>query len=230
MADRPKAVQHLTPAGIARYPRLTTPDTKFKKEFGEYKITLLLDAEKAEPLTDLVDKAMTESFKEAVAAEKDLKKKKAIKPAADKPYKNVTDDEGNETGQVQFNFKMGAGGISAKTKLPWSRRPNLFDSKGKPLDPTKANIGGGSLVKVAFELFPFYTPLVGAGVSLRLTAVQVLKLVEYNGRDAKSFGFGEEEGGYEASEESTTPEGTTPVREETGDETPADATSDPQEF
>ena len=33
-----------TPAGIAKYPRLTTPDTKFNK-FGDYKVTVVLNEE-----------------------------------------------------------------------------------------------------------------------------------------------------------------------------------------
>jgi hypothetical protein len=50
----------------------------------------------------------------------------------------------------------------------------------------------------------FYTSLIGAGVSLRLNAVQIVKLVEYTG-GPDNPGFGEHEGGYEVEEESTTP-------------------------
>jgi hypothetical protein len=225
MADRKKPVLHLTPAGIARYPRLTSPDMKFKKEYGEYKITLLLPAEKAELLTDLIDNAMVESLAAAKAA--DPKNAKKIKPATDKPYKVHQDEDGNDTNLVAFNFKMAAGGLSTKTKEKWSRRPALFNAKGKPIDPTKINIGGGSTVKVAFELYLFYTPLVGAGVSLRLSAVQVINLVEYAGRDAKAFGFGEEEG-YDGGEEGSVP-GTTPVAAE-GEEEENKAPADGEEF
>lgn len=195
MAERKKAVIHKSPAGIAQYPRLTKPDTKFKAD-GEYKITLVLPGAEAQPLTELIDKGMAESL---VQARRDNPTKaKTIKAATDKPYKAVTDDEGNETGDVKFNFKMAAKITSKKTGESWTQKPDLFDAKGKVLINPK--IGGGSTVKVAFELYPFYTALIGAGVSLRLRAVQVLDLVEYGNRDAAGYGFGEEEG-YEAGEQ-----------------------------
>jgi hypothetical protein len=195
VAERKKAVIHKSPAGIAQYPRLTKPDTKFKPE-GEYKVTLVLTGAEAQPLIELIDKAMGESLIEARRA--DPTKAKTIKAATDKPYKAETDDEGNETGNYKFNFKMAARITSKKTGETWEQKPDLFDAKGKVLVNPK--IGGGSTVKVAFELYLFYTKLVGAGVSLRLRAVQVLDLVEYNSRSASGYGFGEEEG-YEAGEQ-----------------------------
>src|SRR5438876_6910834 len=108
--------------------------------------------------------------------------------AADKPYKWVTNDAVEPTGEVIFTFKMRAGGIDKETKQSWQRRPALFDAKGKPL--VGKEIGAGSEIKVTFTMGRFYTPLVGAGVSLRLEAVQVIKLVQCNAdRDAASFGF-----------------------------------------
>jgi hypothetical protein len=61
-------------------------------------------------------------------------------------------------------------------------------------------------VKVKFEMYQFYTALVGAGVSLRLLAVQVLDLVEYSPNGAAGF---EEADGYEA--EDTTSDIETPA-------------------
>lgn len=190
-----RATIHKSPAGIAQYPRLTKPDTKFKAD-GEYKVTLVLPGAEAAPLIDLIDKAMAESL--VTARRENPTKAKTIKAATDKPYKAVTDDEGNETGDYKFNFKMAAKVTSRTTKESWEQKPDLFDAKGKVLINPK--IGGGSKVKVAFELFPFYTALIGAGVSLRLRAVQVLDLVEYNSRSASGYGFGEEEG-YEAGDQ-----------------------------
>ena len=197
MAERKKAVIHKSPAGTAQYPRLTKPDTKFKPE-GEYKVTLVLPGAEAQPLIELIDKAMGESLVKAKM--ENPTKAKTIKVATDKPYKAVTDDEGNETGDVKFNFKMAAKITSKKTGESWEQKPDLFDAKGKVLVNPK--VGGGSTVKVAFELYLFYTPLVGAGVSLRLRAVQVLDLVEYNSRSASGYGFEEEEG-YEGTEQDT---------------------------
>jgi len=49
-------------------------------------------------------------------------------------------------------------------------------------------------MKVSAELIPYYTAMAGAGVSLRLRAVQITKLVEGGSGNAKGYGFGEEDG------------------------------------
>jgi hypothetical protein len=78
----------------------------------------------------------------------------------------------------------------------------LFDAKGKPLSKD-IKIGGGSKMKVSYEILPYYTAIAGAGISLRLKAVQVIDLVEYSsGGSGESYGFGKEDG-YEATEETT---------------------------
>ena len=63
---------------------------------------------------------------------------------------------------------------------------------------TDCNVWSGSEMKVSAELVPYYTAMVGAGVSMRLRAVQITKLVEGGNGNAKGYGFGEEEG-YEQS-------------------------------
>jgi hypothetical protein len=62
----------------------------------------------------------------------------------------------------------------------------------------KTQVWGGSTVKVAFEIVPYgvrqYSPTMGVGVSLKFSAVQIIDLKTGTGKDAKAFGFGEEEG------------------------------------
>src|SRR5438093_141726 len=92
-----------------------------------------------------------------------------------------------------FTFKMRASGVDKETKQPWQRRPPLFDAKRKPL--IDREIGAGSEIKVAFTITPFYTSLVGAGVALRLEAVQVIKLVQCSLRDfSQKLKFGRRSG------------------------------------
>jgi len=57
-------------------------------------------------------------------------------------------------------------------------------------------------VRVAGEATVYNTAALGMGVSLRLSAVQVIKLVSGSGDDATaaSYGFQGEEGGYESSD------------------------------
>ena len=60
------------------------------------------------------------------------------------------------------------------------------------------NVWGGSELKVSAELIPYFTSMVGAGVSMRLRAAQIIKLIE-GGSNSSGYGFKEEEG-YEHNE------------------------------
>ena len=184
-----KNERFVTPAGKASYPYLTNPDTKFNPD-GEYKVKLILPETEAKELVDLIDAKMEESM---AKAKKDNPKVKKIK-AADVPYSSVEDDEGDETGEIGFSFKQKAI-ITKKDGEKINMKVYLFDTKNKPVN-IKGYVGGGSTIKVAFEIIPFYTKLIGAGVSLRLRAVQILDLVT-GSSDGSNFGFGEEEDGFE---------------------------------
>lgn len=173
------------------YPHLNTPDTKFNAD-GDYrlKLRLPLAAPSTQAYLEEIDAAMAESL---AAAKKEFPAKAKTIKAADKPYKEVVDEEGNETGDVEISYKMKAQFKSKKDGKIYHRKPALFDAKGKPL-AAGVNVGGGSEGKVSCEFYQFYTAKVGAGVSLRLCAVQVLELVEFGTRSASAFGFEEEEG------------------------------------
>lgn len=184
MTKKAKLTRYVTPKGTAQYPYLTKPDTKFNPD-GEYKISLELDAADASEIMSFLDEQLAKS----IASAKEENKGKKIKQG-DAPY-SVNED----TGKVTVRFKLKAK-VTPKNGDPFEQKVALFDAKGQPLG-SKANIGGGSKVKVAYELIPYYTAIAGAGVSLRLRAVQVIDLVEYSSGGAGTFGFGEEDG-YEA--------------------------------
>ena len=186
--SKPKLPRYVTPAGTAQYPYLTKPDTKFNPD-GEYKLKLEIPADKAQDIVTFLD----EQFAAAVAAAKKENPGKRMKEA-DPPYL-----VNEETGTVAVSFKLKAK-VTPKNGEPFEQRPAIFDAKGKPIKDV--NIGGGSTVKVAYEVLPFYTAIVGAGISLRLKACQVINLVEFSGgAGAEAFGFGEEDG-YEAEDNS----------------------------
>ena len=151
-------------AGEAIYPHLMKPDVRFN-ELGEYKVTLKLDKQDASEMVKDIDQAIEDSL---AKAQKD-NKGKTVK-SAPKPYKE-------ESGNVFFKFKMKASGVNKKTQEKFTQRPQLLDSKKNPIAPS-TSIWGGSIMKIAYEPFPYFTPMLGAGVSLRLKAVQVIKLVE----------------------------------------------------
>ena len=198
-----------TPRGVAVFPRLTRPDTKFDAG-GVYTVKLRLPVAEAEGFMNTIDQWIDEAL---VGAKADNPKKKTIK-RADPPYK---EDEENE-GYILFNFKMKAKGKNRKGEV-YTQKPAIYDAKGKSVTEAGLNIGGGSEVKVSFFESPFYTAAVGAGVSLRLKGVQILKLVEFGERSAASMGFEAEDDGFTYEANDTAPQ--------TDDLTDADAPSAP---
>lgn len=205
-STEPKNIRITTPKGIAKFPRLDTPDTKFKAS-GIYSCRLILSAEDSAPIIEEAESmahAMLAYTKDRLtddlASEKDGQKKGKLKKALadlkliDPAYRPVFDDEGEETGSYEFNFKMNATRTDKKTGKTSKMAPKFFDAKGNEMGVTA--IWGGSTLKISGQLSPFYTAL-GVGVSLRLSAVQIIKLVCGGGGDAASYGFNEEEG-YEA--------------------------------
>ena len=192
MAQKKRNTRYVTAAGTAIYPYLTKPDTQFNPD-GEYKVKLKLspDAElkdsKGESrgtLQEFLD-AMTGK---SVAKAKQENPKKRIKEA-DAPYTFDEDD-----GSLLVNFKLKAK-VKTKDGSEFEQAVALFDAKGKPFDGDE--IWGGSTVKVSFEVVPFYTAMIGAGLTLRLKAAQIIELKKGGEQSADSFGFGEEDG-YES--------------------------------
>lgn len=169
-----------TPKGTLAYPHLTTPDTKFNVD-GEYRTKIEIPTAAAKALLEAIDKEAEAAYAEAVAENKGKKVKRA-----DLPY--ALNDE---TDTVTLSPKLKA--IAGSKDKKWTQKPALFDAKGHPIKGD-IRVGGGTVAKLNLELAPYYTAQVGAGVSLRLKAVQILDLKEYGSGNASSYGFGEEEG------------------------------------
>jgi|TARA_B110000503_G_scaffold68597_1_gene107099 hypothetical protein len=181
-----------TPKGIAQYPWLSKPDTKFSEE-GDYKVNLILSAEEAAPIVEQINAA----FADNMQAEMKKQGKKELK-AANPPYMEELGDDGQPTGNVIFKFKSKA-----------AYKPAIFDAKGKPM--IDSNIWGGSEIRVNGTIGGYYTSLIGVGVALRLRAVQVIQYVEGSGDGATRFGF-EETAGYEHNTPDSFQEGTPAVK------------------
>ena len=191
MSEKKKAERFVSPKGIASYPYLTNPDTKFNPD-GEYKVSLIVAGDDASKAIDF----LTEKHNASVAQ---AKKENAGKRVKEGELPCIENDDGT----VTFKFKMKAK-VTPKKGDPFEQKPALFDAKGKPLTG-ETKVGGGSTIKVSYEVVPYYTAIAGAGVSLRLKAVQIIELKKYSGGgNAESYGFGEEEG-FEADDEDTKP-------------------------
>lgn len=212
-----------SPRGVAKWVTLNTPDTKWKEE-GEYRVVLLLKGKAATDLQAKIDDAIKMAVVEAKANKENAKHLKTIKASADKPYKPDTNKDGEETGFTAFNFKAKASG-KKKDGTIWHFRPAVFDSKAQPIDLKTVNIWGGSEVMVSFELSLYgvknYSPKVGAGVSLKMNAVQILTLKTGSGKDASAFGFEAQpdEDGAEGGEETEgSEEGSSKPHDKTNEE------------
>ena len=73
----------------------------------------------------------------------------------------------------------------------------IFDTAGKEISAQLDEIGNGSKIKVAAKLVPFHMTAQNFGISLRLTAIQVIDYVPYG--NAESFGFTSDGEGFRAS-------------------------------
>lgn len=181
-----KLPSFVSPAGIAIYPWITKADTKFNPG-GDYRCKLRMPSKVAQGLIDKL-----EPLRQAALAEHKKAKKKNPKEG-NVPWSTVLDDDGNETDEIEFNFKSKAT-ITTKDGKTLTKKINCFDSKGKPM-PEGIDIWGGSKLKVAFQAVPYDVAASGVGLSLRMTAVQVIDLVQGSGGNSgSSYGFGEEEG------------------------------------
>jgi hypothetical protein len=120
------------------------------------------------------------------------------------PYKESVDDEGDPTGDYEFNFKSAASFTDSKTGKVIPRTLKIFDAKKKEITGNVA-IFGGSIIKVAYMVSPYYIAAQDAvGVKLLMNAVQVIELNSgAAGGTADSYGFDEEDGytGEESTEE-----------------------------
>lgn len=227
MADNsyPTRTKVTTPRGVFVYPRINEADTKFKPA-GEFSVRIKCPGDSPIVL-QMIEQIDTEAAaclalaiegaKEKVAKAKNPKDKAKAQAEVEQwetkylPYAKVTNDQGEDTGEIEFKFVMTATGVSKKTNKPWSRKPRMFDGKGAVV-PTTVNVWGGTEGKVSGEIIPYSaTPTTGASVKLSMDAVQILKLVSGKNADAGDYGFETDEEGYDSSDY------VAPAEEGTGD-------------
>lgn len=168
----------VTPLGEAIYPRLMKPDTRFN-ELGEYRITLKIKKLEAAKMILDIDNHLEQTI---ATFEKEAKGKKIR--LSTKPY-TVEGDF------FILKMKLKASGVNKKTQQKFQQRPVVVDAKKNPMT-VDTYIGSGSMCKCVFDLIPYNSPLVGAGVSARLKMVQVIELVTKD----KADNLLQEEEGY----------------------------------
>lgn len=202
----------MTPRGVAVFPCIHKPSQKF----GKFECKLILNPED-EKLQELLEKAeaLRDEFLEETKAALEQKRQEALKKGRGAEAKKIeqkikalkvadiygvdVDDGGEETGKIILKASASAEG-KRKDGSTFKREIHVFDARNKKLTKVPA-IYGGSELKMAGVCFPYYNPSTDTvGVSFRLEAVQLLKLVS-SGGSADRYGFGVEEGGYEYEED-----------------------------
>ena len=178
-----KAKKYTSPFGKALYPYLSKADVKFKAE-GEFKVDLEVEGQEADELKKLINSWSDMSVKQA----QEKTGKKSVKKASALPFKETED------GKTIFKFKMKASGTNSKTGDTFKQRPALFDNELKPINPEEVSIWGGSTLRVSYQPALWFTPMLGAGVSLRLKSVQVKNLIEGGAQTGDTGGFDKVEG------------------------------------
>lgn len=229
MATAPKRPTYTSPAGTFKYPSLSTPDfgnEKFPKPDGEFKVNVIVPAAEAQPLIDKLTPLWQQAIEEAKAlyAAMPIAARKKAGPMKEQMfYEEEYDNETEEpTGNVIFKFKTKYKIVDKKTKAVRFNKIGIFDAAKQSMELRDADTGklsgkypaiyGGTVGKVAFQTNPYWVAgQVMAGLSLRLSAVQIIDLVGPGARSADSYGFGEEDGftadpdAVASSESSSTP-------------------------
>lgn len=174
------SIKVISPKGIAKYPSLIRPDTRYNAE-GVYKTGLIVSADEAADLRAQLEEEFINEFGKAKLAKATL------------PIKPVLDEEGNETDKVELTFKT-------------KNQPKFFDAKGNPImdEALEAldKLGGGSKLRISGAA-KAYNAGGKLGVSMYLNSVQVITLVEYGGSGA--FKAEDEEDGFEVAPKAAAP-------------------------
>lgn len=187
---RIKRETFVTPKGIAVYPWLNKPDTKFSPE-GEYKVTLKIPSREAEDLISRLTGIAEDYHEELIKTDP-----KAKHLRMNFPWEEEMDDQGNVTGNYLFKFKQKAN-ITGKDGSSYAMKVAIFDAKR---NPSTSLVGGGSEIKVAATVWPYKMGSTKTvGLSLKPTAVQIISLQSVGGGSAASM-FNDEDGFVETSD------------------------------
>lgn len=178
---------YVTCKGRAFYPHLRTPETFEGNDLG-FTIKLIPSVEDAQKFEEFLRRELAKAATLPEFAGKKLNDASSLLGMGETP-----------DGDTYFKFKTKST-YTTKAGDILNRVIPIYDSQGKPL-PKNTDVGHGSIVKVAYTIHPYYKTKTIKGLTLYLNAVQVLELVEKGERDAGSYGFGAEEGGYVAPDE-----------------------------
>lgn len=196
MANERKRFPRIIIEGIARFPSLTHPDTRFNPE-GDYKVDLRVKPEDAEEYIEKLEAIRDKYYDELPEKDRRKAKKKDV-------FVEEEDKDGNPTGFYLFRMKQSAI-VKSKKGVEYDMRPRFFDANNNLIPDEKVDklqIWGGSLIAVQAEVKPFFIPTdKTCGVSLRPRNVQIINLVSGDGASPFSKRDGYTSSGKEADDD-----------------------------
>ena len=200
-----KQGRSVTGKGEALWAFLSEPDKRWKKDYGEFKVNLIMDKGKvsAKLIKDL--ETVRDEYLETLIGELPLTAQEKI--VVRDVYHDNLDAADEETGKLEFKFASPGGGVTKDGKV-WTGKVRLFDSQPKQIDG-KINVGNGSIIQVNYtpSAYCFKSAETGnymVGVKCYVNDVMIHKLVEYGGGD---HGFEASEDGDGFTYEDGVPEG-----------------------
>lgn len=188
MSEKRKVIKGTTPVGSSMWFKLTKPDQKFKK----YQVDLILeDSPELQNMLNQIEELTEEVIKEAKSKQTDKAKLAKMKgDSGNRPIEKEMDSEGNHTGRYVLKFRGKSEGKRKDESVYQIPSPTIFNSQAKPLskeDKEVLRVPNGSLIKIAYELKPYYVASIGGGVSLEPKAAMLIKLQAVE--SASQFGF-----------------------------------------
>jgi len=151
---------------------------------GKYSITVGFTDDESKQFHEAIDKVWAD-FLEENGQDKEFKLS-----SYNSPTKTIND-------KTYFVFKKNVSITSKETDQPVKLYVPIFDSSNKNCTKKVGSIGRDSQVRIAFSYYPFYMTSSNYGVSLRLHAIQIVKLVPIVSRGEK-YGFDVIQNGFVA--------------------------------
>jgi hypothetical protein len=160
-----------TPVGELVYPWLTRADTRYDPD-GVFQTKLLLPFEGAQELIAKLEGTLGD-FIDTL----DPNKRDRLVPAA--VFEPEYDDDGNDTGNVLFRFKL-KNNVTPANGDAFTQAPVLVMADDG--SRVEAPIYGGTMARIKGQIVPYTNAASSSvGVTLRLRSVQVHELVSGTG-------------------------------------------------
>lgn len=187
MADKKKKVFATSPSGAISWFKLIKPDQKYKK----YTVDLIVeDTPELQKIIAKVEELKKEALAELIE-KTEAKNKHKAKMSDNAPIEPQRDANGKPTGKYVMKFRLSSEGVNKDKEVYHVAPPALFDAKALPIGKEAQKtlmVYNGSIAKISFEMSQYGNTSIGAGVTFRPKACQLLKIQQADA-DASQFGF-----------------------------------------